>query len=73
MKLPAPAGATSAPSMASVPALGASMRVTRRLSVDLPEPDSPTTASVSPAARVKETPASAFTVALPPKKPRFTA
>ena len=37
----------------SVPAEGGSIIVTRRASVDLPQPDSPTTASVRPASSVK--------------------
>jgi len=37
------------PSMSREPAVGASIRVSSLASVDLPEPDSPTTASVRPA------------------------
>ncbi len=61
------------PSMMSEPALGSSIIVTRRPSVDLPEPDSPTTASVLPALKVNETPASALTRPVPPKNPRRTS
>ncbi len=45
----------------------------RRASVDLQQPDSPTTASVSPAARVKLAPANALTVARPANMPRRTS
>ncbi len=49
------------------------VRVTRRARVDLPQPDSPTTASVRPASRVKLAPARALTVAAPPNMPRLTS
>ena len=48
------------------------MSVRMRLRVDLPDPDSPTTASVSPAPSANETPFRALTVAVRPKKPRLT-
>ena len=67
MRSPAP---TSSPSISSAPAVGVSIMVSRRASVDLPEPDSPTTASVRPASSANETPASAFTVAGGRKAPR---
>ena len=51
--------------MISAPAVGVSISVSSRASVDLPEPDSPTTASVRPAFSVNETPASALTLAAP--------
>ncbi|EGV37096.1 hypothetical protein l11_14570 [Neisseria weaveri LMG 5135] len=41
--------AVSVPLMASVPDVGSSIRVSWRAKVDLPEPDSPTMASVLPA------------------------
>ena len=55
--------------MRSEPPLGSSIMVTSRPSVDLPQPDSPTTASVFPALKVKDTPASALTMPVPPNKP----
>src|SRR3546814_17643737 len=42
------------------PEVGGSISVTRRARVDLPPPDSPTTARVFPAARVKLAPFPAF-------------
>ena len=56
--------------MLSTPAVGGSIRVIRRPSVDLPDPDSPTTASVSPRASVKLAPATAFTDTVWPNSPR---
>ena len=58
--------------MLSEPEVGCSIMVMRRASVDLPQPDSPTTASVLPRAMVKLTPSSAFSVAWPEKAPRET-
>ena len=54
----APSGGSiaSTPSSISVPALGFSIRVTSRASVDLPQPDSPTTASVLPVSSENEIP-----------------
>ena len=43
----------------SVPAVGASIMVTMRASVDFPQPDSPTTASVRPASTSNDTPQTA--------------
>ena len=51
--------ATSSPSISSAPAVGGSISVNSRASVDLPEPDSPTTASVRPASSENDTPSSA--------------
>ncbi len=51
----------SRPSKRDAAAVGSISRNTRRPSVDLPQPDSPTTPSVSPAARVKSTPSTART------------
>src|SRR5690606_4016864 len=50
------------PSNQAAPAVGSSSRTSRRASVDLPQPDSPTMPSVSPRARVKLTPSTALTV-----------
>ena len=55
------ARAMSTPSMISEPPVGGSIIVTIRASVDLPQPDSPTTASVLPASSVKLTPSTART------------
>ena len=49
----------SRPSMVSAPEVGGSIRVTMRASVDLPQPDSPTTASVRPGSTAKDTPLTA--------------
>ena len=54
---------TSRPSNRTVPAVGSISRSTRRLTVDLPQPDSPTSARVSPGATEKLTPSTACTVA----------
>jgi hypothetical protein len=53
----------SAPSIQIRPALGISSIAIWRASVLLPQPDSPTTASVRPGARTSETSSSARTVA----------
>ena len=58
--------------MLSEPAVGCSIMVTRRARVDLPQPDSPTTASVLPRSSVKLAPSSAFSVAGLEKAPRET-
>ncbi len=50
------------PSMKASPALGAWMPAITRPSVDLPQPDSPTSPSASPRAISKETPSTAWTV-----------
>ena len=63
--------ATSWPSTDRCPAVGGSIRVSWRASVDLPQPDSPTTASVRPRVSAKDTPFRALTVPLPPR-PRLT-
>jgi hypothetical protein len=69
---PRDAPATSMPSIFSAPALGGSISVTSRASVLLPQPDSPTTASVRPACSSNEAPRSACSVALPLNIPRRT-
>src|SRR5882672_4143347 len=51
----------SSPSKRTWPAEGSSRRSTRRPTVDLPQPDSPTMASVSPCSRWKSTPSTART------------
>ena len=51
----------SRPSKMIVPPVGSSSRVMQRAIVDLPQPDSPTTPSVSPARTVKLTPSTALT------------
>ena len=56
------APATSSPSISRRPDVGASIIVSWRASVDLPQPDSPTTASVLPRSSENDTPLSAFTV-----------
>jgi hypothetical protein len=55
-----PAG--SSPSKPTLPALGVSSPTSRLSSVDLPQPDGPTTATSSSASTVKVTPASASTL-----------
>ncbi len=62
----------SMPPRRSEPALGGSIIVTRRASVDLPQPDSPTTARVRPAASVNEIPPTACSVAGGASMPRRT-
>ena len=57
------AWAILAPSIHSSPPLGGSIIVIWRARVDLPQPDSPTTASVLPRVSVNETPSSARAVA----------
>src|SRR6266404_5422089 len=53
----------SSPSKTMRPEVMSSMRRTARPVVDLPQPDSPTSPSVSPRLTVKDTPSTAFTVA----------
>ena len=48
------------PSISRSPAVGGSSSVAMRASVDLPQPDSPTTASVCPALSANETPSTAL-------------
>jgi len=64
--------AVSTPRIFSEPLVGVSISVSWRASVLLPQPDSPTTASVFLGASVKLTPLSAFTVALGRNRPRLT-
>jgi hypothetical protein len=52
---------------------GRSIRVTKRARVDFPQPDSPTTASVWPALRVKVASLRARTVPADPKNVRLTS
>src|SRR5437588_1093309 len=54
----------SRPSKVTFPAVGSSRRMMQRAIVDLPQPDSPTTPSVSPSRTVKLTPSTAFTAAI---------
>jgi hypothetical protein len=49
----------SMPSRVSIPSVGFSISVTIRASVDLPHPDSPTTARVLPCSMAKEMPPTA--------------
>ncbi len=58
---PTPRWVMSVPSNSIFPAVGSSSRVTSRPIVDLPQPDSPTTPSVSPALTVKSMPSTART------------
>ena len=60
----------SVPSIMRWPEVGRSIIVTMRARVDLPQPDSPTTASVRPAVSEKLAPATAFSNAAGLKKPR---
>jgi hypothetical protein len=53
----------SRPSKMIRPSVGSSRRITQRAIVDLPQPDSPTTPSVSPFLTVNVTPSTAFTEA----------
>ena len=69
----APSGPILRPPMIRSPSVGVSIMVTTRASVDLPDPDSPTTASVLPGVSVKLAPSSARTVALGFMKPPFTS
>ncbi len=64
--------ATSMPPRCREPAVGVSIIVSSRASVDLPQPDSPTTASVRPACSANDTPLSALTVAERANRPRAT-
>ena len=50
------------PSMKNSPAVGASIMVTMRATVDFPQPLSPTMASVLPSSTLNETPLTAWTV-----------
>ena len=68
----AEAPAISCPAITREPDVGCSIMVTRRARVDLPQPDSPTTASVLPRWSVKLAPSSAFSVAGLAKAPRAT-
>ncbi|KAG0925834.1 hypothetical protein G6F31_018600 [Rhizopus arrhizus] len=64
---------TSWPTSRIAPSVGCTSFIRRRPVVDLPEPDSPTSASVSPARRVKDTPSTACTLATTlPNAPAFT-
>src|SRR4051812_33560215 len=51
----------SRPSNVAVPLVGSSSRISTWASVDFPQPDSPTTPSVSPGIRSNETPSTALT------------
>ena len=52
---------TSRPAIVTRPALGSISRSTSRATVDFPDPDSPTSPKVSPAAIAKSTPSTART------------
>src|SRR5438876_4834877 len=54
----------SRPSKTIRPSVGSSRRMMQRAIVDLPQPDSPTTPSVSPPRTLKLTPSTAFTAAI---------
>src|SRR5919198_730794 len=54
----------SRPSKTIRPAVGSSSRMMQRAIVDFPQPDSPTTPSVSPCRTAKDTPSTAFTAAI---------
>ena len=58
----ASAGASSRPSSATEPAVGSTMPSSVRANVVLPQPDSPTSPSVSPGQITVETPPSACTL-----------
>ncbi len=61
------------PRTAGGPAVGSIRRSSSRAIVDLPQPDSPTIAKVSPARTSKDTPSTALTVPLPrPSRPVCT-
>ena len=53
------------PATVTVPAVGRSMPAIRFVTVDLPLPDGPTTATISPAAIVRSTPRRAGVVTAP--------
>ena len=57
--------AAGLPVMAMLPAVGGSISAHTRASVDLPQPDSPTTASVRPASSWNDTPSTAFSICPP--------
>src|SRR5699024_4776242 len=64
-----PGGAArSSPSMSTVPEVGASRWLIRRSSVDFPEPDSPTTPTISWSPMVRSTPSRAVTAERPWEK-----
>ena len=54
----------SRPSKTIRPSVASSSRMMQRAIVDLPQPDSPTTPSVSPCLTLKLTPSTAFTAAI---------
>jgi hypothetical protein len=64
----AEAPAISCPAKRIDPAVGSWMRTTRRAKVDLPQPDSPTTPTVSPAATSRSTPSTARTTFFAPEE-----
>jgi len=66
------AWATSLPRSRSSPEVGRSIMVSCRASVDLPQPDSPTIASVSPSRTLKDTPSRARTSPFGLNGPRET-
>ena len=58
--------ATSLPATATVPSVGGQRPVTRRINVDLPQPEGPTTAMNSPSATSRLVPRSARVPSTPP-------
>ena len=63
---------SSSPRNTTGPDVGSISRRTQRPTVDLPEPDSPTSPSVRPARRVNDTPETACTVDLMDRTPSAT-
>jgi len=57
---------TSAPATMTLPSVGGQRPVTRRISVDFPQPEGPTTAMNSPFATEREVPSSASVPSVPP-------
>ena len=72
-RVAASAPVASTPPMTTLPVVGVSSIAIWRASVLLPQPDSPTTASVRPGASASETSSSARTLAVAPKRPLETA
>src|SRR5260370_855570 len=65
--------ARSVPASSMLPEVGSSRRLIRRTRVDLPQPDSPTSPTVSPRPMVKLTSSTAKSRRLPPTSKRFTS
>src|SRR3546814_16227668 len=64
-----PSRATSSPPIRMAPAEGSTRRITQRATVDLQEPDSPTTPRVPPGRTVRSTPWAAPPWRPPPHPP----